>query len=66
MSFVLFVVNLFATLGVTQVNLELEVLRFQIRLAKVLKALPVKSHGFAASTMLSIGSQIGGWLKNRS
>lgn len=46
-------------------NLELEVLRFQVRLAKDLKALPIKSHGFAAETMQSIGAQIGGWLKNR-
>ncbi|MFH0981361.1 MAG: diversity-generating retroelement protein Avd [Planctomycetota bacterium] len=47
-------------------NLELEVLRFQIRLAKALKALPVKSHGYAAEVMQSVGSQIGGWLKNRA
>jgi hypothetical protein len=46
-------------------NIELEVLRFQIRLAKDLKVLPVKSHGFAAAAMQSIGSQIGGWIKNR-
>jgi hypothetical protein len=49
----------------TQANLELEVLRFQVRLAKDLKALPVKSHGYAAEAMQSIGSQVGGWLKNR-
>lgn len=30
-------------------NIELEVLRFQVRLAKDLKALPAKSHGHAAS-----------------
>ena len=47
-------------------NLELEVLRFQVRLAKDLKALPVKSHGFAAVTMQSIGAQVGGWLRNKS
>lgn len=46
-------------------NIELEVLRFQIRLAKDLKVLPVKSHGYAAGLMQSIGAQIGGWLKNR-
>ncbi len=47
-------------------NVELEVLRFQLRLAKDLEVLPVKSHGFAASAMLNIGSQVGGWLKNRA
>ena len=47
-------------------NLELEVLRFQVRMAKNLLALPIKSHGFAAKTMQSIGSQVGGWLKQRA
>lgn len=46
-------------------NIELEILRFQMRLAKDLRVLPVKSHGFAAKSIGSIGSQIGGWLKNR-
>jgi len=46
-------------------NLELEVLRFQLRLAKDLKVLPVKSHGFAAKNMQSIGAQVGGWLRKR-
>jgi len=44
-------------------NIELEILRFQIRLAKDLKVLPVKSHGYSAKVMESIGSQIGGWIK---
>jgi len=47
-------------------NIELEILRFQIRLAKDLKVLPVKSHGYAANSMQSIGSQIGGWLKTKT
>jgi hypothetical protein len=46
-----------------EANIELEILRFQIRLAKDLKVLPVKSHGYAAKVMESIGSQIGGWIK---
>jgi len=46
-------------------NIELDVLRFQIRLAKDLKVLPVKSYGFASKSLDSIGSQIGGWIKNR-
>ena len=51
--------------SLTQANLELEVLRFQLRLAKDLKALPVKSHGYAAGAMQAIGAQVGGWLKQR-
>jgi hypothetical protein len=47
------------------VNMELEVLRFQIRMATDLKALPVKSQGHAARELRSIGSQVGGWLKSR-
>ena len=47
-------------------NLELEVLRFQLRLAKDLKVLPLKSHGYAAKTLESIGSQLGGWLKSKT
>ncbi len=46
-------------------NIELDVLRFQIRLAKDLKVLPVKSHGFAAKSLDSIGRQIGGWSKSK-
>ena len=46
-------------------NIEVDVLRFQIRLAKNLKILPVKSHGFAAKSLDSIGSQMGGWIKSK-
>lgn len=46
-----------------QANLELEVLRFQMRLAKDLNVLPVRSHGYAAKSMNSIGAQVGGWLR---
>ena len=46
-------------------NMELELLRFQLRLAKDLKVLPVRSHGYAAEVMQEIGSQIGGWMKTR-
>jgi hypothetical protein len=46
-------------------NMELEVLRFQVRLAKDLKALPAKSHGHAAGLMQGIGAQIGGWLASK-
>ena len=46
-----------------EANIELEILRFQLRLAKDLKVLPTRSHGYGAKAMLSIGSQIGGWLR---
>ncbi len=49
--------------SLTEANLELEILRFQLRLAKDLRALPAKSHGHGAGVMQGIGSQVGGWLK---
>jgi len=52
------------TAVLNEANVELEILRFQIRLAKDLKVLPVKSQGYGAKLTQSIGSQIGGWIKN--
>jgi 23S rRNA-intervening sequence protein len=49
----------------SEANVELEVLRFQLRLAKDLEALPYKSHGYASQTTHGLGSQIGGWLASR-
>jgi len=49
-----------------EANVELEILRFQVRLAKDLRVLPVKSHGYAARSMEAIGSQIGGWMKKKA
>jgi hypothetical protein len=49
-----------------EANLELEILRFQVRLAKDLGALEVRSHGHATKLMLEIGSQIGGWLRSKA
>ena len=49
-----------------EANIELEILRFELRLAKDLKVLSVKSHGFAAESLQLIGSQIGGWLRNKT
>ena len=46
-----------------EANLEMELLRFQIRMAKDIKILTIKSHGYAADAMQDIGSQIGGWMK---
>ena len=47
-------------------NVELEVLRFQVRLATDVRALPLKSHGHAAGVMQQIGAQIGGWLSSKA
>src|SRR5208282_4813421 len=48
-----------------QANLALEVLRFQIRLAKDLQCLKVNSYGFASKAIDDIGRQIGGWLRSQ-
>jgi hypothetical protein len=45
-------------------NLKLELLRFQIRLAKDLQCLQVKSYGFASKQIDEIGKLVGGWLRN--
>ena len=46
-------------------NLTLEVLRFQMRLAKDLQCLKVESYAFAAKSIDEIGRLIGGWLRSR-
>jgi hypothetical protein len=45
-------------------NVEVEVLRFQLRLAHELAALPNQSHGHALQRLGQVGSQIGGWLRS--
>ena len=47
-----------------QANLVLEILRFQMRLAKDLQCLKVESYGFAAKGLDEIGKLVGGWLKS--
>ena len=47
------------------VNIELEILRFQLRLSKDLAVLAVKSYGFGSKSLLAIGAQAGGWSKSR-
>jgi hypothetical protein len=47
-----------------QANLVLEILRFQMRLAKDLQCLKVASYGFAAKAIDEIGKLVGGWLKS--
>jgi len=46
-------------------NLMLEILRFQMRLAKDLQCLKVESYGFAAKSIDEIGRLVGGWLRSR-
>ncbi len=46
-----------------EVNVNLEILRFQIRLAKDLRCLPLKAYGEAAQHTTDIGRQVGGWLR---
>jgi hypothetical protein len=45
-------------------NLTLEILRFQMRLAKDLQCLQVESYGFATKAIDEIGELVGGWLKS--
>ena len=47
------------------VNIELELLRFQLRLSKDLAVLAVKSYGFGSKSLLAIGAQAGGWSKSK-
>src|SRR5687767_10450250 len=46
-----------------QVNLDLELLRFHVRLAKDLKCLAIAKYGNASKQINEIGRQVGGWLK---
>jgi hypothetical protein len=47
-------------------NLELELLRFQFRMAKDLKCLAVNSYGFASGSVDEIGRLVGGWIRQSS
>jgi hypothetical protein len=47
-----------------QANLTLEILRFQMRLAKDLECLKTNSYAFAAQAIDEIGKLVGGWLKS--
>ncbi|MDA1053035.1 MAG: diversity-generating retroelement protein Avd [Planctomycetota bacterium] len=46
-----------------QANLELELLRFQFRLAKDLKCLSIDSYGSASRSVNEVGKLVGGWIK---
>jgi len=52
------------TATLSEVNLDLETLRFLVRMAKDLAILPVKSHSHAAQVLLEIGAQVGGWARS--
>src|SRR4051812_27824642 len=45
-------------------NLSLEVLRFQMRLAKDLQCLRGNSYEFASKALLEIGREVGGWQRH--
>lgn len=45
-------------------NLSLEVLRFQMRLAKDLQCLRGNSYEFASKALLEIGREVGGWMRH--
>ncbi len=46
-----------------QANLRLEVLRFQVRLAKDLQCLRTNSYAHASKCIDEIGCMVGGWMK---
>jgi hypothetical protein len=46
-------------------NLKLEILRFQMRMAKDLQCLRTNSYAFASKGIDEIGRLIGGWLRSR-
>lgn len=44
-------------------NLKLEILRFQMRLAKDLQCLKTTSYAFASKAIDEVGRLVGGWLR---
>ena len=46
-----------------EANMELELLRFQLRMAVDLRCLPVESYGFASRSVNEVGQLLGGWMK---
>ena len=47
-------------------NLKLEILRFQMRLAKDLDCVKLKSYEFASQAMEEIGRLVGGWARRHT
>ena len=48
------------------VNMNLELLRFQFRMAKDLRCLSAQGYGFASRSVNEIGRMVGSWLKKAS
>jgi len=46
------------------INLALELLRFELRLAVDLRVLPVSAHGQLIRMAETVGSQVGGWMRS--
>lgn len=46
------------------INLELEVLRFQVRLAKDTRCLSLKGYGSLSERITNLGKQLGGWRRH--
>jgi len=46
-----------------EINLQLEMLRFQFRMAKDLRCLSIEAYGYASRSVNEVGKLVGGWLK---
>lgn len=51
-------------LPLRQANLQLEKIRYQIRIAYKLRCLDTRRYEFCANAMLEIGRMVGGWIKS--
>jgi hypothetical protein len=47
-----------------QVNIDLELLRFELRFAKDQRCLAIRNYGILTERLIEIGRQVGGWLKS--
>jgi len=47
-----------------QINVDLDVIRYFIRLSRDLKLITVKQYEYAIGILLDIGRQLGGWIKS--
>ena len=48
-----------------EINLELEILRYYLRLCKDLKLLSIKQYEYALRLLFDIGQSLGGWIKQQ-
>jgi four helix bundle protein len=51
-------------LTLRQANLQLEQIRYQIRIAYKLRCLDIRRYEFCANALMEIGKMIGGWIKS--